>query len=52
MIHNVYVKVTGQLFFDAVHLNEKPRGKKGMHSYTEWELHPVMNIEFAPLPKQ
>jgi hypothetical protein len=51
MIHNVYVTVKGQLFFDGVHLNEKPRGKRGMHSYTEWELHPVTDMKFAPLPK-
>ncbi len=50
MIHNVYVKVTGQLFFDGVHLNEKLRGKRGMHSYTLWELHPVTSIKFARLP--
>ncbi len=49
----VYVKVTGQLFYDAIHAaqmkgsNPMYRGKKGMHSYTAWELHPVKDIEFA-----
>jgi hypothetical protein len=53
MQSSVYVKVTGQLFYDAIHAAQmrgpKPmyRGKKGMHSYTAWELHPVMDIEFA-----
>ena len=37
----VKVMVTGQLFFDATHLNGKTRGKLGMHSYTCWEIHPV-----------
>lgn len=61
---DVYVRVTGQLFYDAIHAktmrNPDPakrtyRGKKGsqatpMHSYTAWELHPVTKIEFAPEP--
>jgi hypothetical protein len=65
MEHPVYVKVTGQLFYDAIHAGQmrnpdpakrKYRGKKGgsetpMHSYTAWEIHPVTKIEFAPLPK-
>lgn len=65
MQHQVYVKVTGQLFYDAIHASQmrnpdqskrKYRGKKGrsetpMHSYTAWEIHPVTNIEFAPKPK-
>ena len=55
-----YVKVTGQLFYDAVHAstmrNKNPdknkyRGKKGMTSYTAWEIHPVTDIVFAPRPK-
>jgi hypothetical protein len=60
----VYVKVTGQLFYDAIHAktmrNKDPeknsyRGKKGnsdtpMHSYTAWEIHPVTEIVFAPRP--
>jgi hypothetical protein len=65
MQHEVYVKVTGQLFYDASHAgqmsNPDPskrsyRGKKGnspkpMHSYTAWEIHPVTNIVFADKPK-
>lgn len=65
MKDTVYVQVTGQLFYDAVHAstmrNPDPkkrvyRGKKGgqktaMHSYTAWELHPVTSIKFAPIPK-
>ena len=51
MTHPVYVNITGQLFFDAIHLTTGPRGKKGMHSYTCWELHPVTAIAFAPAPQ-
>ena len=61
----VYVRVTGQLFYDAIHSstmrNKNPkknkyRGKKGksdtpMHSYTAWEIHPVTDIVFWPKPK-
>jgi len=50
MVHPVFVTITGQLFFDAVHMTGQPRGKKGMHSYTCWELHPVTNMAFAPKP--
>lgn len=64
MQSEVYVKVTGQLFYDAIHATQmgnpdpakrKYRGKRGngpspMHSYTAWEIHPVTNIEFAPKP--
>src|SRR5262249_2431276 len=37
----VFVKVTGQLFFDDSHVGDKPRGKKGMKAVTLWELHPI-----------
>ena len=50
MQHEVYVTVTGQLFFDAPHLKGNPRGKRGMKSYTPWELHPVFATKFAPKP--
>ena len=50
MVHEVYVTVTGQLFFDAPHLKGNPRGKRGMKSYTPWELHPMFSIKFAPKP--
>lgn len=51
LTHPVYVKVTGQLFFDATHLKGNPRGKRNMKSYTPWELHPIISISFAPIPK-
>jgi hypothetical protein len=56
MKHEVYVTVTGQLFFDASHLTGNLRGKKGkmkkpMHSYTCWELHPVTHMAFAQKPR-
>ena len=47
MQHEVYVTVTGQLFYDGGH---GTRGKGGMHSYTLWELHPVFDIKFAEEP--
>lgn len=50
MKHEVYVTVTGQLFFDAPHLKGNPRGKRGMKSYTPWEIHPLLAIKFAPKP--
>lgn len=64
MQHPVYVTVTGQLFYDAIHAKDmrsddpsknKYRGKSGgqdtpMHSYTAWELHPVTHIAFARRP--
>lgn len=50
MTHPVFVTITGQLFFDAVHLKGNPRGKRSMHSYTCWELHPVTAMAFAPKP--
>jgi hypothetical protein len=48
MTHPVFVTITGQLFFDGEHMSGPPRGKRGMHSYTCWELHPVMDMSFAP----
>jgi len=47
-----YVKITGQLFFDAFHMTTPPRGKQHcitkekMKSYTCWEIHPIMSIGF------
>jgi hypothetical protein len=47
-----YVRITGQLFFDAHHMTTPPRGKQNcitnekMKSYTCWEIHPVMAISF------
>jgi hypothetical protein len=51
MTHPCHVTITGQLFFDAVHLGASKkgtyRGKQGMKSYTCWEIHPVTSIKFA-----
>lgn len=52
MQHEVYVKITGQLFADLSHLKNNHRGKKGMKSPTIWEIHPVYSIAFAPKPKK
>ncbi|MCX6134012.1 MAG: hypothetical protein NTU47_09395 [Ignavibacteriales bacterium] len=49
--HAVYVSIKGQLFFDASHLKGNPRGKRGMKSYTPWEIHPVFSITFAAKPR-
>ena len=52
----VYVKVTGQLFYDDYHVTEKKekqhRGKKGMKAMTLWEIHPVTEIEAATPPQR
>jgi hypothetical protein len=54
MAHATFVKVTGQLFFDDAHLKSdgtiELRGKKGMKSQTLWELHPVVDLQFAKPP--
>jgi hypothetical protein len=49
--HPVYVTVSGILFYDDSHVGDPPRGKKGMHAATLWELHPVTAITFAPKPQ-
>ncbi len=42
----VYVRVTGQLFYDDWHVGQaKARGKKGMKAVNLWELHPVTAFE-------
>ncbi len=41
----VQVTVTGQLFYDDAHVGTPPRGKKGMHAATLWELHPVIDLK-------
>ena len=43
----VQVTVTGQLFYDDSHVGDPPRGKKGMHAATLWEVHPVTAIEIS-----
>ena len=45
--HPKKVRITGQLFFDAIHMNGKPRGKQKMHAYTCWEIHPITAMELA-----
>jgi hypothetical protein len=48
-----YVRITGQLFFDAHHMTTAPRGKQNcttkekMKSYTCWEIHPILTIGFV-----
>ena len=51
MQHPPFVRVTGQLFYDAAHVGDPPRGTKKMKAATLWELHPVTGIVFAPPPK-
>lgn len=51
MQHPVYVTVTGILFYDDAHVGDPPRGKKGMHASTLWELHPVTSLVFTPKPQ-
>jgi len=44
----VFVRVTGQLFYDSAHAGSaKARGKQGMHATNLWELHPVTDIQLA-----
>ncbi|HEY2032895.1 MAG TPA: hypothetical protein VGH02_04345 [Rhizomicrobium sp.] len=50
LTHPVYVRVSGQLFYDDSHVGDQPRGKKGMHAATLWELHPVTAMSFAQKP--
>ena len=54
MIHAVCVQVTGQLFYDDSHVGKNGqveiRGKKGMHSHTLWELHPITDFNIVPAP--
>jgi hypothetical protein len=46
----VYVRFTGQLFYDDFHIGTPPRGKKGMKAANLWELHPITAIEFVSPP--
>lgn len=50
MQHQVFVRVTGQLFFDDAHVGDQPRGKRGMKAATLWEIHPITSLEFAATP--
>jgi hypothetical protein len=49
--HPVFVRITGQLFFDLPHVKGLPRGRRLMKSYTPWEIHPVTSMRFARPPK-
>lgn len=46
-----HLRITGQLFFDAHHMNTGPRGKQNpktkqkMKSYTCWEIHPIISVQ-------
>lgn len=46
----IYVRVTGQLFYDDYHIGDAPRGKHGMKAANLWELHPLVAFEFASPP--
>jgi hypothetical protein len=45
-----YVKLVGQLFFDASHASGVKRGRRGQKAPSAWEIHPIMHLEFAPIP--
>jgi hypothetical protein len=42
-----YMEFAGALFFDDAHVGGAPRGKKGMHAATLWEIHPVIGVRFV-----
>jgi len=50
MNHPPYVTVTGQLFYDDSYVGLPPRGKRNMQAATLWQIYPVTDIVFAPLP--
>lgn len=50
VVEPVFVKVTGQLFYDDAHVGDPPRGKKNMKAATLWELHPLIDIKLAHPP--
>ncbi len=52
VVEPVFVKVTGQLFYDDAHVGDPPRGKKGMKAATLWELHPLTDVKLAHPPAQ
>ena len=51
IVKPVYVKVTGQLFYDDAHVGQPPRGKKKMQAATLWEVHPVIDVQFVHPPQ-
>ena len=54
MVGEVYMSITGQLFYDDWHVGGPARGKQPDHhpgkAATLWEIHPVTDIRFAPKP--
>jgi len=47
MQHPPYMEFAGALFFDDAHVGDAPRGKKGMHAATLWEIHPIIGVRFV-----
>jgi len=45
-----FVRLRGQLFYDANHFGGEPRGKLGMKAATIWEVHPVVAMWLATPP--
>jgi hypothetical protein len=50
MQHSVYVRVTGQLFYDDANIGQPPGGRKGMIAPGLWEIRPATSIEFSMPP--
>jgi hypothetical protein len=54
MVGQVYMSISGQLFFDDWHVGQPPRGKSpnghAGHAATLWEIHPVTDIRFTSAP--
>jgi hypothetical protein len=50
MKHPPFVEVTGQLFFDDLHVGANPHGKRKQLAATLWELHPVVEMRFTKQP--
>lgn len=44
-------RVVGQLFFDASHATGALRGRRNQKAPSAWEIHPIVHIEFAPIPQ-
>ncbi|MEI8281619.1 MAG: hypothetical protein WCG75_04365 [Armatimonadota bacterium] len=55
----IKVQITGQLFFDVFHFFQRPNDPGGgrgsqlekglpMHATTNWEIHPIIDIQLAP----
>ncbi len=46
-----FVHLRGQLFYDASHVGDPPRGKREMKAATIWEIHPVVAMWFVAPPQ-